>query len=250
VVVATITPDMAFPSTACQLQHKLGLGKVASFDLEAACSGFLYALDVADSMLASGRYSHALVVGAEKMSSIMDWNDRTTCVLFGDGAGAVVLGRKGKGPQLLGFQCGADGANPSLLYQPAGGSKNPASPNSIENREHFLRMNGREIFKSAVRVMEMASRQLLAAHDIDPKDLDHVIPHQANVRIVESLANRLELPIEKFFCNLERHGNTSAASIPLALDEATRLGIFKPGQLGLMVAFGAGLTWSATLVRF
>ena len=250
VVVATITPDMAFPSTACQLQHKLGLGKVASFDLEAACSGFLYALDVADSMLASGRYNHALVVGAEKMSSIMDWKDRTTCVLFGDGAGAVVLGKKGKGPQLLGFQCGADGANPSLLFQPAGGSKNPASPNSIENREHFLRMNGREIFKSAVRVMEMASRQLLATHNIDPKDVDHVIPHQANVRIVESLANRLDLPIEKFFCNLERHGNTSAASIPLALDEATRLGILKPGQLGLLVAFGAGLTWSATLVRF
>ncbi|MDG1138662.1 MAG: ketoacyl-ACP synthase III [Opitutales bacterium] len=250
VVVATITPDMAFPSTACQLQHKLGLGKVASFDLEAACSGFLYALDVADALLASGRYRHALVVGAEKMSSIMDWSDRTTCVLFGDGAGAVVLGRKGQGPQLLGFQSGADGANPSLLYQPAGGSKTPASMNSIENREHFLRMNGREIFKSAVRVMEMASRQLLAAHDIDPNDVDHVIPHQANVRIVESLANRLELPIDKFFCNLERHGNTSAASIPLALDEATRLGIFKPGQLGLMVAFGAGLTWSATLVRF
>jgi len=250
VVVATITPDMAFPSTACQLQHKLGLGKVASFDLEAACSGFLYALDVADSMLASGRYNYALVVGAEKMSSIMDWKDRTTCVLFGDGAGAVVLGTKGKGPQLLGFQCGADGANPSLLFQPAGGSKNPASPNSIENREHFLRMNGREIFKSAVRVMEMASRQLLADHGIDPKDVDHVIPHQANVRIVESLASRLELPIEKFFCNLERHGNTSAASIPLALDEATRLGILKPGQLGLLVAFGAGLTWSATLVRF
>jgi 3-oxoacyl-[acyl-carrier-protein] synthase-3 len=250
VVVATITPDMAFPSTACQLQHKLGLGKVAAFDLEAACSGFLYALDVADSMLASGRYNHALVVGAEKMSSIIDWKDRTTCVLFGDGAGAVVLGRKGKGPRLLGFQCGADGANPSLLFQPAGGSKNPASPSSIENREHFLRMNGREIFKSAVRVMEMASRQLLAAHDIDPRDVDHVIPHQANVRIVESLANRLELPIEKFFCNLERHGNTSAASIPLALDEANRLGILKPGQLGLMVAFGAGLTWSATLVRF
>jgi len=250
VVVATITPDMAFPSTACQLQHKLGLGKVASFDLEAACSGFLYALDVADAMLASGRYRHALVVGAEKMSSIMDWKDRTTCVLFGDGAGAVVLGRKGKGPQLLGFQSGADGANPTLLYQPAGGSKAPASKNSIENREHFLRMNGREIFKSAVRVMEMASRQLLAAHDIDPAEVDHVIPHQANVRIVESLANRLELPIDKFFCNLERHGNTSAASIPLALDEATRLGILKPGQLGLMVAFGAGLTWSATLVRF
>ena len=250
VIVATITPDMAFPSTACQLQHKLGLGKVASFDLEAACSGFLYALDVADAMLASGRYQNALVVGAEKMSSIMDWEDRTTCVLFGDGAGAAVLSQKGEGPSLIGFRCGSDGANPSLLYQPAGGSRSPASAETIENREHYLQMNGREIFKSAVRVMEMATRELLKDHGIGPYEVDHYIPHQANVRIVESLANRLEVPLEKFFCNLEKHGNTSAASIPLALDEAFRAGIFKPGQLGLLVAFGAGLTWSATLVRF
>jgi 3-oxoacyl-[acyl-carrier-protein] synthase-3 len=250
VIVATITPDMAFPSTACQLQHKLGLQKVASFDLEAACSGFLYALDVADAMLKTGRYRCALVVGAEKMSGIMDWADRTTCVLFGDGAGAAILASEGEGPHLLGFQSGADGTNPNLLYQPAGGSKTPASLESIENREHFLRMNGREIFKSAVRVMEMASRQLLSAHGIDPAQVDHFIPHQANVRIVESLANRLEVPLEKFFCNLEKYGNTSAASVPLALDEATRAGIFQKGQLGLLVAFGAGLTWSATLVRF
>jgi len=250
VIVATITPDMAFPSTACQLQHKLGLQKVASFDLEAACSGFLYAIDVADAMLKTGRYRCALVVGAEKMSGIMDWADRTTCVLFGDGAGAAILASEGEGPHLLGFQSGADGTNPKLLYQPAGGSKTPASLESIENREHFLRMNGREIFKSAVRVMEMASRQLLSAHGIDPAQVDHFIPHQANVRIVESLANRLEVPLEKFFCNLEKYGNTSAASVPLALDEATRAGIFQKGQLGLLVAFGAGLTWSATLVRF
>lgn len=250
VIVATITPDMAFPSTACQLQHKLGLQKVASFDLEAACSGFLYAIDVADAMLKTGRYRCALVVGAEKMSGIMDWADRTTCVLFGDGAGAAILASEGEGPHLLGFQSGADGTNPNLLYQPAGGSKTPASLESIENREHFLRMNGREIFKSAVRVMEMASRQLLSAHGIDPAQVDHFIPHQANVRIVESLANRLEVPLEKFFCNLEKYGNTSAASVPLALDEATRAGIFQKGQLGLLVAFGAGLTWSATLVRF
>ena len=250
VIIATITPDMAFPSTACQVQHKLGLGKVACFDLEAACSGFLYALDVADAMISSGRYRHALVVGAEKMSSIMDWDDRTTCVLFGDGAGAAVLGASGDGTKLIGFQCGADGANPSLLYQPAGGSKLPASSKTVENREHFLRMNGREIFKSAVRVMEMAARQLLSAHSIDPSEVDHFIPHQANVRIVESLANRLDVPIEKFFCNLENYGNTSAASIPLALDEAFRAGVFKSGELGLLVAFGAGLTWSATLVRF
>ncbi len=250
VIVATITPDMAFPSTACLLQHKLGLGKVASFDLEAACSGFLYALEVADAMLATGRYHHALVVGAEKMSSIIDWDDRTTCVLFGDGAGAAVVGNSTKGPQLIGFRSGADGANPSLLYQPAGGSQSPASSATLENREHFLRMNGREIFKSAVRVMETAARELLEAHGLDACQIDHVVPHQANVRIVESLANRLEIPLGKFFCNLEHYGNTSAASIPLALDEATKQGIFKSGEFGVLVAFGAGLTWSATLVRF
>jgi len=250
VIVATITPDMAFPSTACLLQHKLGLGKVACFDLEAACSGFLYALDVADGMLASGRYKCVLVIGAEKMSSILDWEDRTTCVLFGDGAGAAILRAEGDGPQLLGFCSGADGSNPSLLHQPAGGSKCPASITTIENREHFLKMNGKEIFKSAVRVMEKATRELLAANGLDTDDVHHVIPHQANMRIVESMANRLEIPLEKFFCNLDRHGNTSAASIPIALDEACKKEIFNKGDLAVMVAFGAGLTWSATLVRF
>ena len=250
VIVATITPDMAFPSTACILQHKLGLGKVACFDLEAACSGFLYSLDVADGMLASGRYKCALVIGAEKMSSILDWEDRTTCVLFGDGAGAAIIMTEGDGPNLVGFRSGADGSNPSLLHQPAGGSKQPASITSIENREHFLKMNGKEIFKSAVRVMEKATRELLEANGLATQDVDHVIPHQANVRIVESMAQRLEIPLEKFFCNLDRHGNTSAASIPIAFDEACNRGIFRKGEIGVLVAFGAGLTWSATLVRF
>ena len=250
VIVATITPDMAFPSTACILQHKLGLGKVACFDLEAACSGFLYSLDVADGMLASGRYRCALVIGAEKMSSILDWEDRTTCVLFGDGAGAAIIMTEGDGPNLLGFRSGADGSNPSLLHQPAGGSKQPASITSIENRDHFLKMNGKEIFKSAVRVMEKATRELLEANGLATQDVDHVIPHQANVRIVESMAQRLEIPLEKFFCNLDRHGNTSAASIPIAFDEACQKGIFRKGEIGVLVAFGAGLTWSATLVRF
>ena len=250
VIVATITPDMAFPSTACILQHKLGLGKVACFDLEAACSGFLYSLDVADGMLASGRYKCALVIGAEKMSSILDWEDRTTCVLFGDGAGAAIIMTEGDGPNLLGFRSGADGSNPTLLHQPAGGSKQPASFASIENREHFLKMNGKEIFKSAVRVMEKATRELLEANGLETQDVDHVIPHQANVRIVESMAQRLEIPLEKFFCNLDRHGNTSAASIPIAFDEACNRGIFRKGEIGVLVAFGAGLTWSATLVRF
>jgi 3-oxoacyl-[acyl-carrier-protein] synthase-3 len=250
VIVATITPDMAFPSTACILQHKLGLGKVACFDLEAACSGFLYSLDVADGMLASGRYKCALVIGAEKMSSILDWEDRTTCVLFGDGAGAAIIMTEGEGPNLLGFRSGADGSNPSLLHQPAGGSKQPASIASIENREHFLKMNGKEIFKSAVRVMEKATRELLEANGLATKDVDHVIPHQANVRIVESMAQRLGIPLDKFFCNLDRHGNTSAASIPIAFDEACKRDIFRKGEIGVLVAFGAGLTWSATLVRF
>jgi 3-oxoacyl-[acyl-carrier-protein] synthase-3 len=250
VIVATITPDMAFPSTACILQHKLGLRKVACFDLEAACSGFLYSLDVADGMLASGRYRCALVIGAEKMSSILDWEDRTTCVLFGDGAGAAIIMTEGDGPNLLGFRSGADGSNPSLLHQPAGGSKQPASITSIENRDHFLKMNGKEIFKSAVRVMEKATRELLEANGLETQDVDHVIPHQANVRIVESMAQRLEIPLDKFFCNLDRHGNTSAASIPIAFDEACQKGIFRKGEIGVLVAFGAGLTWSATLVRF
>lgn len=250
IIVATITPDMAFPSTACLIQHKLGIPKVASFDIEAACSGFLYALDIADGMLSSGRYNCALVVGAEKLSSIMDWDDRTTCVLFGDGAGAAIISNTGTGTRIIGFKCGADGSNPTLLHQPAGGSLIPASEKSLSERGHFLKMNGREIFKSAVRVMERAARELLAQHGFSEKDVDHVIPHQANARIVESLSQRLEIPLNKFYCNLERYGNTSAASIPIALDEARRDLKFKEGQLGLLVAFGAGLTWSAVLVRF
>ncbi len=250
VIVATITPDMAFPSTACLLQNKLGLGKVASFDIEAACSGFLYALDIADGMLTTGRYQNALVVGAEKMSSILDWEDRSTCVLFGDGAGAAILSKQGKGPKMLGFYCGADGSNPSLLCQPGGGSKCPASLSSIETRQHFLKMNGREIFKSAVRVMESASRKLLDDLGYTVEQVDLVIPHQANFRIVESLSQRLEVPLDKFFCNLEKYGNTSAASVPLAFDEARRAKRLKEGDLGLLVAFGAGLTWSSTLFRY
>jgi 3-oxoacyl-[acyl-carrier-protein] synthase-3 len=250
IIVATITPDMAFPSTACLLQHKLGIPKVACFDIEAACSGFLYALDIADGMLSSKRYKCALVVGAEKLSSIMDWEDRTTCVLFGDGAGAAIITSGGEGSQLIGFKSGADGSNPTLLHQPAGGSLQPASHDSLTNRGHFLKMNGREIFKSAVRVMERAAREILAEHGFSENDVDHVIPHQANARIVESLSQRLKIPLGKFFCNLDKYGNTSAASIPIALDEARKASILKKGQLGLLVAFGAGLTWSAVLVRF
>ncbi|MFP6854797.1 MAG: beta-ketoacyl-ACP synthase III [Opitutales bacterium] len=250
-VVATITPDMAFPSTACLTQAKLGLSKVCSFDLEAACSGFLYALDVADALLKTREYRRALVIGAEKLSSIMDWKDRTTCVLFGDGAGAAVLAKgEGSGAELRGFFLEADGSNPSLLCQPGGGSAQPASSDSLRARQHFLKMNGKEIFKVAVRLMERAALELLEKHGLTPADVVCVIPHQANARIVESLAQRLELPMDRFFCNLDRYGNTSAASIPIALNEARQERNFSNGDHILMVAFGAGLTWASGLLRW
>jgi len=170
--------------------------------------------------------------------------------LFGDGAGAAVLSREGSGPELLGFYCGADGSNPSLLCQPAGGSALPASLETLNDRKHFLKMNGREIFKSAVRVMESSCRTLLNQHNLELKDVSLIIPHQANMRIVESLSQRLDVPLDKFYCNLERYGNTSAASIPLALNEALKNKALSPGDLCLLVAFGAGLTWSSTIVRF
>ena len=251
VVIATITPDMAFPSTACLTQAKLGLGKVCSFDLEAACSGFLYGLDVADALLKTRDHRLALVIGAEKLSSIMDWEDRATCVLFGDGAGAAVLAKdEGQGGELLGFFSEADGSNPSLLCQPGGGAAHPASEETLRQRQHYLKMNGREIFKVAVRLMERATRELLKKHGLTPADVSCVIPHQANARIVESLAQRLELPMDRFFCNLDRYGNTSAASIPIALNEAREAWDFENGDHVLMVAFGAGLTWASGLLRW
>ena len=207
-------------------------------------------MDIADGMLSSGRFNCALIVGAEKLSSIMDWEDRTTCVLFGDGAGAAVLAKTGKGPKLIGFKSGADGSNPTLLHQPAGGSLEPASLKSLENRGHFLKMNGREIFKSAVRVMGAAARDLIAENGLTEKDIDHVIPHQANARIVESLSQRLEIPLEKFFCNLDKYGNTSAASIPLALNDGIKSGKIKPGETILMEAFGGGFTWGSALIYY
>lgn len=251
VVIATITPDMAFPSTACLTQAKLGLGKVCSFDLEAACSGFLYGLNVADALLKTRDHRLALVIGAEKLSSIMDWEDRATCVLFGDGAGAAVLAKdEGQGGELLGFFSEADGSNPSLLCQPGGGAAHPASEETLRQRQHYLKMNGREIFKVAVRLMERATRELLEKHGMTPADVSCVIPHQANARIVESLAQRLELPMDRFFCNLDRYGNTSAASIPIALNEARDAWDFENGDHVLMVAFGAGLTWASGLLRW
>ena len=252
IIVATMTPDMPFPSTACLVQSKLGLPNVTTFDMQAACSGFVYALSVANSMLLSGNFNKALVIGAEKMSGILDFEDRTTCVLFGDGAGAAVLTREITAEKIgvLGAISGADGSNPSLLQQPAGGSALPASADTLANRQHFLKMNGKEIFKSAVRVMGQASTDIIEQQGYTPEDLSLVIPHQANMRIIDSLAKRLKIPMDKFHNNLDRYGNTSAASVPIALDEAFRAGRIKSGDLILLVAFGAGLTWASSLIKW
>src|SRR6185312_10916628 len=255
-VVATLTPDMPMPAVACVIQHKLGLPTAtACFDLNAACSGFIYALDTASALIASGRYHRALVIGAEKLSSIVDWKDRSTCVLFGDGAGAVVVGPDpdplGRGRRgLLGTRLGALGEDLDLLWIPAGGASAPASARTVAEGGHFLKMKGKEVFKIAVRAMEEAAREILEQQGVDANQIALVVPHQANLRIIEAIAQYLELPLDRFFINVDRYGNTSAASIPLALDEASRTGRIRSGDLVLLVAFGAGLTYGSALVRW
>lgn len=251
-VVATVTPDMPMPAAACLIQHKLGVPTTAAcFDLNAACSGFLYALDTACAMIGSGRYRHALVIGVEKLSAITDWSDRTTCILFGDGAGAAVIGRSEvPGFGLLGTRLGAFGESVDLLCIPAGGSRTPATAATVAAGDHCIRMKGKEVFKLAVRAMEEAARDILEQHALTADHIDCVIPHQANLRIIEAIAQYLELPLDRFFINVDRYGNTSAASIPLALDEARRAGRIKPGDLTLLVAFGAGLTYGSALIRW
>lgn len=251
-IVATITPDMPMPATACIIQQKLGVPtNAACFDLNAACTGFLYALDTACAMLASGRYRHALVIGVEKLSAIVDWKDRTTCVLFGDGAGAVIVGKSSvPGLGLTGTKLGALGESVDLLCIPGGGSNAPATAASIAAGSHFLKMKGKEVFKLAVRVMDEAARDILEQHHLRADQISLVIPHQANLRIIEAISTYLELPMERFFVNVDRYGNTSAASIPLALDEARRTGRIKSGDLTLLVAFGAGLTYGSALIRW
>jgi len=259
-IVATVTPDLPMPAAACLVQHKLGLRTdVPCFDLNAACSGFLYSLDVASAMLGSGRYRHALVIGAEKLSAVLDWTDRTTCVLFGDGAGAIVLGRgEQPGTGILGTKLGASGNSADLLCiaprEPReaaaapGGAEKPAA--FIDAQARVIHMKGREVFKLAVRAMDEAARDILEQHHLTADQIALVIPHQANLRIIDAISQYLELPLERFFVNVDRYGNTSAASIPIALDEARRAGRIKAGDLTLLVAFGAGLTYGSALIRW
>jgi 3-oxoacyl-[acyl-carrier-protein] synthase III len=252
IIVATLTPDMPMPACATIVQQKLGVAQHAPcFDINAACSGFLYALDTAWAMLSSGRYRYALVVGAEKMSSFVDWNDRSTCVLFGDAAGAVVLGpSRGDGARIIGTKLYSEGGMHELLCIPGGGSGYPVSETSFANGHHFIKMKGREVFKVAVREMEDAIEEILEQHAMTVDQIGCVIPHQANLRIIDAISKSLGLSLDRFFINVDRYGNTSAASVPLALDEARRAGRIKHGDTTLLVAFGAGLTYGASLVRW
>ncbi|HCJ12326.1 MAG: 3-oxoacyl-ACP synthase [Verrucomicrobia bacterium GWF2_51_19] len=247
-VVATMTPDFLFPSTAAVLQAQLGLRNVPAFDISAACSGFLYGLEVTRHLLQSGTYRNALLVGTEKLSSVLDWQDRSTCVLFGDGAGAVVLSQGATG--IIDVLLAADGSNPDILYMPGGGSRMPATEASVAHRDHFLKMNGREVFKVAVRAMEQSIRDILDRNSININDIRYFIAHQANYRILDALAQRLSVPMEKFPVNVDRVGNTSAASIPLIMKEMVDDGRLKSGDNVVLVAFGAGLTWGTSLLKW
>lgn len=249
IIVATITPDMPFPNTACYVQNLIGAKNATCIGLEAACTGFLFALDAASQYLLTGRFKTALVIGAEKMSTIVDWQDRATCVLFGDGAGAVVVQARDTGEGILSSVTGSDGSLAGLLNLPAGGSRNPASPQTIEGRMHFMHMEGKEIFKHAVRAMSESARRALEKSGLTMNEIACVVPHQANMRIVEAIRSRLDVGPERFFVNLDKYGNMSSASIPVALDEAVKSGRIKKGDNVIMVAFGGGLTWGSMVVK-
>jgi 3-oxoacyl-[acyl-carrier-protein] synthase III len=250
IIVATLTPDMPFPATACLVQQKIGAKRTAAFDLEAACSGFIYALEIGQQFIMSRTYDTVLVVGAEKLSSITDWTDRNTCVLFGDGAGAAILQNRENAHGLLTAVMGADGAKADLLFMPGGGSRCPATRESVDARLHFLRMEGKETFKNAVQAMCSAATEVLRRCELDISRIKCVIPHQANRRIIDAVADRLGATPEQMFVNLDKYGNTSAASVAIALDEAVGSGKIRRGDLILLVVFGAGLTWGAAVIEW
>ena len=250
IIVSTATPDRPLPSAACDLQALLGAANAAAFDIGAACSGWLYALTVAESMIAAGASRRVLVVGAEKLSAIADYTDRSTAVLFGDGAGAAVVTASDGARGILAAHLKSDGTLAELLYRPGGGSVEPPSEQMIKNRSYFIRMAGREVFKSAVRSMADAADRVLEQAGITSDQVDLLIPHQANIRIIEATAEHAHIPPERLFVNVDRFGNTSSASVPLALDEARQSGRLKPGMVVLLVAFGAGFTWGAILLRW
>jgi 3-oxoacyl-[acyl-carrier-protein] synthase III len=249
IVVATVTPDMLFPSTGAILADQLGAKDAAAYDLSAGCTGFVYAIAQAHGMVASGLVDHALVVGGDVLSKIVDWQDRSTCVLFGDGAGAVVLERVPDGG-FLGFELGADGSGGPQLYLPAGGSRAPATAETVAERQHFAKMNGREVFKFATRILVDSAEKVLDECGVPVEDVDVYVPHQANVRIIDHARKKLGIPEERTVVNVDRFGNTSSGSIPLALGDAEGDGRLKEGEMVLMTGMGAGLTWGSALIEW
>ncbi|HHZ16476.1 MAG TPA: beta-ketoacyl-ACP synthase III [Peptococcaceae bacterium] len=250
ILVATITPDMFFPATACLIQHEIGAVNAAAFDLSAACSGFIYALAVGSQFVATGMYRNVLVVAAETLSKIVDWRDRNTCILFGDGAGAVVLQPVEEGYGFLAFDLGSDGAGADLLKVPAGGSRKPATLETVRNNEHYITMNGNEVFKFAVKIMGETSLKSIRCAGLSPEAVDYFVPHQANNRIIDAAAKRLNLSADKVYVNLDKYGNMSSASVPVALDEAVRKGFIKKEHIVVLVGFGAGLTWGSCVLKW
>lgn len=250
ILVATVTPDMVFPSTACLLQARLGASQAAAFDLSAGCTGFVYAMAVAERFMTAADYAYVLVVAAETLSRVTDYTDRNTCVLFGDGAGAMVLG-KGQGPNgILSTYLGADGSGESLLYIPAGGSRLPASQQTVADHLHYMRMQGNEVYRFAVTTIPECAARVLEPAGISIDEVDHFVFHQANLRILQTAAKRMKIPWEKMLVNIERYGNMSAACIPVAVAEAVDDNLIHFGQLLLMVGFGAGLTMGSVLIRW
>jgi 3-oxoacyl-[acyl-carrier-protein] synthase-3 len=250
ILVATVTPDMFFPSTACFVQTKIGAKNAACFDVSAACSGFLYALEIAQQFITSHTYDTILVIGAEKLSSIVDWTDRNTCVLFGDGAGAAVLQHRSGGHGVISTFMGSDGRLSEILQIPGGGSRFPISKENADQRLNCIKMNGKETYKHAVNSMLDAATRALADANIKASDLACIIPHQANLRIIEAIATRMDVPMERFVINLDRYGNTSAAAVAIALDEANRTGRMQVGDYVLLVVFGGGLTWASSVIQW
>ncbi len=249
ILVATCTGDQPLPSTACLLQHRLGAARAAACDVSAACCGFVYALGVANAYVRTG-FRHVLIVGSEVMSSITDWTDRNTCILFGDGAGAAVLSATEEGRGVLSTHLHSDGALWDYIHVPGGGSRMPPTEAMLESRSQYIKMRGNETFKVAVRTLEEIARDTVAANGLRLEDVDLYVPHQANIRIIRAVAQRLGLPEHKVFMNMDRYGNTSAASIPIALDEAVREGRIRDGSVVMLGAFGAGLTWASALIRW
>ncbi|HUO56826.1 MAG TPA: beta-ketoacyl-ACP synthase III [bacterium] len=251
IILATITPDMPTPATACLVQTKLGAPQAAAFDISAACSGFVYGLTISKAFIESGIYKRILLIGAEKLTAFMDWKDRASCVLFGDGAGAAVIGEVPEGKhEILSSFMAANGGEADLLKIPGGGCKIPSSPQSVEKGMHFLKMEGKEIFKIAVKVMSEAVLEATRRANLDITQVSRIIPHQANMRIIQAIGERMNLPPEKLFVNLDRVGNTSAASVIIALDEAVQKGLVKDGDNIILVAFGAGTTLASSAVKW